>query len=85
MACDDFGDAGADAVGIGAIDDDGGGAGRVDAGGGYRGVAGRIGAGAIPPGKHHRCAFAKVAAGDSLAQIAGGAGDQRDLACQTAG
>ena len=85
MARHDFGDAGADAFRIGAIDHHRRGAFCANARRGQRGIARRIGAGAIAPREHHRRAFGEITASDRLPQIAGSAGDQCNLASKSAG
>ena len=80
VARNGFGNTGADAVGIGAIDNDGRGAAGIDADVGDGGIARCVGAAAVTPRKHHNCAFGEVTPGDRLAEITRRAGDQRDLA-----
>ena len=82
VAHHDFGDAGAYAVGIGTIDNDGRSAVGGHSGSRHGGVTRRIGTAAVAPREHHGGAFGEVTPGNRLAQIAGRTGDQRDLAGQ---
>ena len=84
MASDRLGDAGPDGFGIGPVDDDGRGAVGRDARVGDGGIARRIGARLIAARQDDSCALLQIAPHDLLAEIAGGTGNQRDLAGETA-